>query len=296
MRRWLNILYNNSTVLFLFKLMIDLHCHSFFSDGFLSPEQLLAKAVDAGVRVLALTDHDTIAGLASLHTAAKGLPMQVVNGIEFSVRWKMHDIHIIGLQMNLEDNSFLESIHEQEQRRIERAQQIGACLAKIGVQDAYQKACDYAGHTKVGRPHFGHILVGEGFALDMKQAFQRYLIRGKSAYVPTAWLSLDVIVDTIVQAGGQAVIAHPLKYNLTRSKLHALITAFKHAGGVGLEVVSGQMTVPQVMEMAGLCCRFELLGSTGSDYHGDSVSRIGLGRQLALPDCCTPIWQRWATH
>ncbi len=276
--------------------MIDLHCHSHFSDGLLSPDLLLAKALEAGVRVLALTDHDTTAGLTSLHLAAIDCPIQVINGIELSVRWKMNDIHIIGLMIDPQHEDLVSCVLQQEESRIARAKEIGACLAIIGVTDAYQKACDYAGHERVGRPHFAHVLVEEGVVPDMKHAFQRYLVRGRPAFVPTTWLSLEDVVETIIKAGGQAVIAHPLKYKLTRSKLHALIRAFKDAGGVGMEAVSGQMTAPQVMEVVGLCSRFELLASTGSDYHGDKVSRIGLGRQLPLPAGCTPIWHEWAIH
>ena len=292
----MKIVYNVAYVFFSATSMIDLHCHSHFSDGLLSPDLLLAKALEAGVRVLALTDHDTIAGLTSLHLAAIDCPIQVINGIELSVRWKMNDIHIIGLMIDPQHRDLLSCVLQQEESRIARAKQIGECLAMIGVTDAYQKACAYAGHERVGRPHFARVLVDEGVVPDMKHAFQRYLVRGRPAFVPTTWLSLEDVVETIIKAGGQAVIAHPLKYKLTRSKLHALIRAFKDAGGVGMEAVSGQMTAPQVMEVVGLCSRFELLASTGSDYHGDQVSRIGLGRQLRLPAGCTPIWHEWSIH
>ena len=293
---WMKIIYNEGCYFLLCVLMIDLHCHSQCSDGLLSPAMLLTKAVDAGVRVLALTDHDTTAGLMLLHQAAEGLPIQIINGIELSVRWKMHDIHVIGLGINPLDLHMASCVQQQEDSRILRAQQIGTCLLSAGVANAYQKACDYAGHERVGRPHFAHVLLEEGIVSDIKQAFQRFLVRGRPAYVPTSWLSLEAVVDAIVRAGGQAVIAHPLKYKLTRSKLHALIRAFKETGGVGMEVVSGQMTTQQAAEVAGLCSRFELLASTGSDYHGDGISRIGLGRQLPLPAGCTPIWNQWTMH
>ncbi len=272
--------------------MIDLHCHSHFSDGSLSPDMLLERALQEGIRVLALTDHDTIAGLAPLHEAARYADIKIINGIELSTRWKKHDIHILGLNISPEENSLRALIVQQNESRIHRAKKIAACLLDCGVQDAYQKACNLAGHERVGRPHFAQILVNEGLAIDMQAAFKRYLGRGHSAYVPTEWLSVAEAVDGIVQAGGQAVIAHPLKYKLTRSKLHTLVGEFKQAGGVAIEVVSGEMMVSQINELAGVCLRFDLLASSGSDFHHDK-SRIGLGRQHQLPVNCIPVWHQW---
>jgi len=272
--------------------MIDLHCHSHFSDGALSPDLLLEKALLAGIRVLALTDHDTTAGLLPLHEAARHADIKIINGIELSTRWKKHDIHIIGLNISSEDDGLCALIEQQNESRIARAKQIAVCLADCGVQDAYQKACDIAGHIRVGRPHFAQVLVNEGLAIDIQTAFKRFLGRGRAAYVATEWISIAAAVEGIIHAGGQAVIAHPLKYKLTRSKLHALIGEFKQAGGVAIEVVSGEMTVSQINELAGICLRFELLASTGSDFH-HHMSRTGLGRQQLLPVNCTPIWHHW---
>ena len=274
--------------------MIDLHCHSIYSDGYLSPDELLARAIENNVHVLSLTDHDTIAGLSSLHEAALGQPIRIIDGIELSVRFKTVDVHILGLNIDRNDSSLLALIEKQKQSRIVRAQEIGERLGSLKVTNAYQKIVDRIGHACVGRPHFAALLVEEGLAHDMQQAFKRYLVRGRVAYVPTAWINIDEAVEGIVQAKGCAVIAHPFKYALTRTKLHALINAFKLAGGVGLEVVSGMMTPALIMEAAGLCKRFELYASTGSDYHGDEHSRVGLGKQKPLPDICIPIWHNWA--
>jgi 3',5'-nucleoside bisphosphate phosphatase len=272
--------------------MIDLHCHSHFSDGALSPVLLLNKAQQAGLRILALTDHDTIAGLAPLQDAARDSDITIINGIELSVRWKKHDIHIIGLCI-APDNDLLHSlIMRQNESRISRACQIGECLATFGVANAYQKACEIAGHERIGRPHFAQVLLNEGLVSDMQTAFKRYLGRGRGAYVPTNWISIAQAVEGIVAAGGQAIIAHPLKYDLTNTKLQVLINEFKEAGGAGLEVVSGEMTTTQINTLAGLCLRYNLLASTGSDFHSD-ISRIGLGRQQQLPVNCTPIWHQW---
>jgi len=272
--------------------MIDLHCHSYFSDGVLSPEELIQKAVHQQMRCLSLTDHDTVAGYDALNEAASTTALKVIPGIELSVRWKKYDIHILGYRINF--TPALESlIAKQNQSRIFRAEQIGAALELSGFENAYGKACDLAGHKRVGRPHFAKLIVNEGRARDMKDAFKHFLGRGRSAYIPTPWVSIQEAVAGIVESGGQAVIAHPLKYGLTRSKLHELINEFKEAGGVGIEVVSGEMTVTQIREIAATSMRFKLLASSGSDFHGDAQSRVNLGRQQQLPENCTPIWHDW---
>ena len=273
--------------------MIDLHCHSHFSDGELSPDSLLKKALDARVRVLALTDHDTTAGIMPLREAAAGCDITIIDGIELSSRWKKYDIHVIGLGIKPNDAQLLALIATQNTNRIARAHAIASRLQASGVNDAYQKACNIAGHERVGRPHFAKVLVCEGKVSDIKAAFKQYLGRGRSAYVPTPWLPIEESVAGIVRSGGQAVIAHPLKYDLTRTKLYELIRVFKEAGGVGIEVVSGQATAHEIQELSGICQRFDLLASTGSDYHGDTLSRMGLGRQQPLPNNCLPIWQEW---
>lgn len=274
-------------------MMIDLHCHSCFSDGALSPDALLDKAIDAKLSLLALTDHDTLSGLEALHHAACGRDIRIIDGTELSVRWKKYDIHVLGLNINRNNQALQALMEQQVESRIQRAHKISDCLMSFGVHDAYIKACAIAGHPRAGRPHFAQVLVQEGLVSDMAMAFKRYLGSNKPAFVPTEWVNLEDAVTTITQAGGVAAIAHPLKYNLTRTKLYALITDFKNAGGCGLEVVSGNMTIHQINELAGLCHRFDLLASTGSDYHSDDASYISLGQQRALPVNCKPIWHSW---
>lgn len=276
--------------------MIDLHCHSLYSDGLLTPEDLFKRAVEAKIRMLALTDHDTIDGLFDLQAAAVSTDISIINGIEFSTRWKKHDIHIVGLGIDIQSKALQACVRAQTNSRISRALEIGKRLARAGVADAYQKACEVAGHERVSRPHFATVLIQEGIVKDMKAAFTRFLSRGKPAYVETAWTTLPEIIQIIHEAQGFSVLAHPLKYKLTRMKLNALISAFKEAGGVGMEVVSGLMTPLEIDDMAKLTQKYELLASTGSDFHGEGVSRVGLGRQTQLPEGCVPIWTRWELH
>lgn len=272
--------------------MIDLHCHSLFSDGTLTPLQLIERALVAKIKFLALTDHDTTAGLNELHNKALGHDLKIINGIELSAQFKKHDIHIIGLRIDPQNEQLCDFIAKQSERRKQRAIQIGVCLENLGVSDAYAKACEIAGHERIARPHFAKVLINAGIVCDMKTAFKRFLARGKPAYVPTIWPSVEDVVGTILSAGGDAIIAHPLKLALTRLKLFALINAFQAAGGIGIEVVSGEMLGQEIRQVADICKRFNLLASSGSDFHSDA-SRVGLGMQRELPDDCIPIWQEW---
>lgn len=275
-------------------LRIDLHCHSNFSDGAFSPRDLLEKAKALQVKLLALTDHDTLEGIKVLKEANNNSdnPITIINGLEISTRWKKYDIHILGLNVVLDNPSLNDLIEKQRLERLNRAKEIALRLENVGIQDAFAKACSLAGHERLARPHFAQILVNEGKVPDRQTAFKRLLGRGKPAYVPTSWVSIPEAIEGIHAAGGLAVIAHPLKYHLTRTKLHELIVYFKWAGGDALEVVSGEMTVQEVVELGGLCLRFGLLSSTGSDYHNENA-RISLGQQRKLPLHCIPIWKQW---
>ncbi|MFY7697748.1 MAG: PHP domain-containing protein [Legionella sp.] len=273
--------------------MIDLHCHSFYSDGELSPSELLVKASAAGLKLFALTDHDTISGLAELQQAAQLCDITIINGVELSVRWKKNDIHIIGLNISVCHEGLAQLLDQQTQNRVIRARLIGERFATVGIAKAYEKASLIAGHERVGRVHYAQLLIQEGYVADMKSAFKRYLGRGRPAYIPTPWVDMEEAVIQIVSAGGDAVIAHPFKYSLTRSKLIDLIKAFKNAGGRGIEIISGMMTNQEISELVRLSTSFDLLASTGSDFHGDGVSRVRLGQQQSLPPNCKPIWHQW---
>lgn len=271
--------------------MIDLHFHSHFSDGALTPQGLINKARQVGLELVSLTDHDTIDGYLSLRPPVTDI--MVIPGVELSVRWKKYDLHIIGLNFDVAHPALKEALIHQRNSRKARAEEIGRRLEQLGLKGAYEQACILAGSPQIGRPHFAQVLVNVGLAKDLQHAFTRFLGRGRMAYVPTPWLDLESAVTTIVKAGGQAVIAHPLKYGLTRTKLHELIRAFKTSGGSGIEVVSGAMTELQIETIGRLSLLFDLQASSGSDYHSDNISMVKLGCQSLLPEYCRPIWRQW---
>ncbi len=275
-------------------MIIDLHCHSHFSDGLHSPHELVQMAVARGVQYLALTDHDTVAGLEGIRKACQeaNAPLQLINGIELTVSWKKQVLHLLGLHLE-QPETLNRLINKQHELRKERARQIAEQLEELGMEQVFEQVQDIAGHDHIARPHFARLLVEKGWVKDIQTAFKRYLTRGKPAYVPTAWVSMEEGVEAIHQAGGLAVLAHPCQYGFTRTKLYECMDALKASGGDGIEVVSGDSSPQQIKEMAKACEDFDFLASSGSDFHGTGLSKMAMGQQAALPENCRPVWQNW---
>jgi len=275
-------------------LIIDLHSHSTASDGTLSPGDLVAEAGAVGVNMLALTDHDTTEGLAEAAVAADRCGLLLIPGIEVSVTWEAHVVHIVGLGIDPDNRTLQDGLKGLRAFRDWRAVEIGERLAMAGIAGAYEGAKALSNGRLISRSHFARFLVQQGHAPDMRRVFKRFLTHGKPGHVPGRWARLEDAVAWIRAAGGQAVIAHPARYPFTRSKLRRLIEAFKEAGGEGLEVVSGSHSADENHTMARHARDFGLLGSVGSDYHGPESPWTGLGRVPPLPDGVAPIWQEWA--
>jgi len=272
---------------------IDLHTHSTASDGSLAPEELVRRAAAAGVEVLALTDHDTTAGVAAAAEAAAALGLVLVPGVEISVTWGGRTIHIIGLGVDAENPRLRQGLERLVDYRHWRAEEIARRLAAEGIDGAHAGAAAFAQGRSIGRTHFARFLVSRGHAADLRGVFKRFLVRGKPGHVPGDWASLEEAVGWVRAAGGQAVIAHPARYDLTRVKLNRLVGELKEAGGVGIEVVSGSHSREDVLNFGRYAREQGLLASAGSDYHGPEAVWLELGRLPPLPAGCTPIWADW---
>lgn len=275
-------------------LCYDLHSHTTASDGLLSPSQLVQRAVENQVNVLAITDHDTVKGLSEAHQYIKqyNLPLHLINGVEISTIWKSIEIHIVGLNIDNTSEELVSLLAKQEQLRIERAQEIAYKLKKVSIDDAYQKAQVYAQGDIVSRAHFARFLVDNGYVKDIKRAFKKYLGKSGYAYVKPKWISIEDAIITIHQAGGQAVLAHPSRYDLTLSKMRTLISYFSELGGDALEVSQSRQTLDELRVLAKCANDFNLLASQGSDFH-DAVNYLDLGKTQALPASVLPIWHNW---
>ena len=271
----------------------DLHSHSTVSDGSLSPEQLVARAIDQGVDVLALTDHDGTEGITAAQAAAQGTKLSLVTGVEISVTWGSSTIHILGLKLDHKNEALQKGLKKIRDYRKERAFKIAERLEKSGISGAYEGASQYASPVMLGRVHFAKFLVDKGHAKNINDVFKRYLVRNKPGYVSGEWATLAQAVNWINGAGGQAVIAHPARYKMTATKLRRLITEFKELGGVGLEVVSGRQHPEEIKTLAKLANDFNLLASCGSDFHSPDNTWVELGRLPELPSSVNPIWKKW---
>lgn len=271
----------------------DLHCHSTASDGELSPTDLVQYAVTSGVQVLALTDHDVTDGYADAAAEAQCHGLQLISGVEISVTWGKHLIHIVGLGIDIADAQLQTGLAELRQQRGQRGDEMAQRLEKLGIDGALEGAQEYANGPILSRTHFARFLLESGHVKTMQQAFDRYLGEGKKAYVASEWTSLDQALIWITEAGGQAVIAHPARYKLSATKLRCLIDEFKSAGGAALEVISGRQDVNTTHNMSDYARRYELLASVGSDYHGPSQRWNRMGQMPSLPKTCVPIWTQW---
>jgi predicted metal-dependent phosphoesterase TrpH len=271
----------------------DLHSHSTASDGTLAPDALIRRASACGVRVIALTDHDTTEGLAEARATADELGLRLVPGVEISVTWGGRTIHVVGLNLDRADTSLQEGLGRLLGYRAWRAEEIGRRLAKQGIEGAYEGAKSFSNGRLIGRTHFARFLVAQGRAADLRDVFNRYLVNGKPGHVSGEWATLEEATRWITGAGGQAVIAHPARYKLTRTRLLKLIGEFRECGGVGLEVVSGSHNRDEILTYGCLAREQRLFASAGSDYHGPENPWIDLGRLPALPAGCTPIWHDW---
>ncbi len=273
----------------------DLHSHSIASDGTLSPVELVTAARDAGVDVLALTDHDTLDGLFDAARTARALGVQLVPGVEISVSWQSQTIHVLGLGVDPGCKALQAGLAGLREFRHWRAEEIGRRLVRAGIGGCYTGARALAKGNIVGRTHFAQHLVAAGHADSVREVFRHFLVNNKPGYVSGQWTRLETALEWIHTAGGLAVVAHPARYRMTSSKLRRLIDEFRAGGGVGIEVVSGSHSADNITAMASLCRNENMLASCGSDYHGPQNPWIKLGQLPALPAGCRPVWEsdRW---
>lgn len=275
----------------------DLHCHSNISDGTLTPSEVVERAALRGVKVLALTDHDDTDGLNEARRAAQQHGMTFINGVEISVSWRKHTLHVVGLGIDPEYPPLQQGLLSVRSGRIERARKMSDELARVGIPGVFNGAIKYADNPNmIGRTHFARYLVEAGHCKDVKSVFNRYLATGKPGYVPHQWANLSDTISWIRGSGGVVVLAHPGRYmvgkhSMGKKTLHELLTEFAGLGGQALEVVTGSHTPEQYAEFARYADEFGLLSSCGSDFHGPGESYRDLGRLPDLPLICRPVWE-----
>lgn len=275
-------------------LRVDLHSHTNCSDGALTPQTLIDRAVNCQLDVLAITDHDTTSGIAIArqYIQDKQMPLTLISGIEISTAWHGFEIHIVGLNIDTNNSGLQALITQQQQARELRATTMGTKLEKCGFPGVYDTAKALAGEGSITRAHFAKVLLQQGHVNTMQSAFDKYIGKGKRAFVKPTWCEIKEAIAVIHGAGGVAVMAHPVRYDLSAKWLRRLIVQFKEEAGDALEIALPQMSPDQRRQMLTYCLEYDLYASMGSDFHYPT-KWSDLGRNLTLPDNCKPVWQLW---
>ena len=273
----------------------DLHNHSTSSDGLLSPTELMELGARQGVQAMALTDHDTVDGLEEAAGAARRLGIGFVNGVEISVSWGETTVHVVGLAFDPDSAVLAQGLRSIRDGRLGRAQRMAEALEKLGHAGTLEAALALAGDEKrLSRTHFARHLAESGAVRDAQQAFDKYLGKGKPAFVQHRWASLEDAMSWILGAGGVAVLAHPGRYGLKPLGRATLLDEFRRLGGEAIEVVTGSHRPEEYATWRRVAEEYGFMASRGADYHGPGESPVMPGGLPPLPASLVPVWTRWA--
>lgn len=257
--------------------MIDLHCHSTFSDGSLTPEQLVAEAVRIGLAALALTDHDTLAGLPRFLAAGAATSVRLVPGVELSVDCSSGVMHMLGYWMDLANPELARQLEWIRDARAMRNRTMLERLNALGLGMTWAEVQACAGEDVVGRPHFAQVMLQKGYAKDKNEVFEKWLGNGKPAYVDRARLTAEAAVALIRQAGGVAVLAHPFSLRIGKDAMASLFFELAAAGLAGVECYYSEHSAESTKEYLAMARQANLVPTGGSDFHGEVAPGIRLG-------------------
>jgi predicted metal-dependent phosphoesterase TrpH len=276
------------------RLNADLHAHSTESDGALAPSELVRRAAAFGVDLLALTDHDTVSGIASAAETAAAEKLRFVPGVEVSASYAGRTIHVVGLGIDPLQQTLLDGLSSVRRERHTRARAIAEGLAAAGVEGALEGALRHARNPDlISRTHFARYLVEAGIAANLHDVFRRFLVEGKPGYVEQRWASLAQSVDWIRAAGGVAVLAHPGRYRGDDGFHWSLCGDFQTAGGAAIEIASSSHGADDVQRFSAIARALGLEASCGSDFHAPGETGAELGKIAPLPSDLIPVWHRF---
>lgn len=267
--------------------MIDLHMHSTFSDGSFTPGELLEKAVAAELTAIALTDHDTIDGVAALQSAAAKRGLETVTGVELSAEYSPGTMHILGYHFDIDNGPLGSKLEWIKSKRAKRNREILERLNELGLELDWEEVAAYAGSEVVGRPHFAQAMIARGYCSGKQEVFDKYLAKGQRAYVNRARMDPAECIDLIRNAGGVAVLAHPVTLKLSNGKLREKVAELVDMGLGGIECYYSKFSEKDSERMSRLAREFDLAVTGGTDFHGASSPDIGIGSgfgNLAIPD------------
>ncbi len=262
---------------------IDLHVHSNCSDGTLTPTEVVQEAMKKELRAFALTDHDTVKGIAEAKAAAlslketAGYDLELIPGVEISAGYGKSDIHILGLFIDENNAHLKEVLSGVEQAREERNKKMAENLAAIGLPISIEALYREFPNAILTRAHFAEYLYKVGAVKEIKDAFKKYLSADGPYYVLRKYMSPEEAISLIKEAGGIPVLAHPLIYHLSEFQLKELITSLKNAGLMGLEVIHSTNVNNDESYLRGLASKYQLVPTGGSDFHGNVKPDIQMG-------------------
>ena len=268
----------------------DLHNHSYFSDGFLSPTEVVRLASNANCDLFSLTDHDTTDGIFEAQHEAYKIGLNLINGVEISAFWINSAIHIVGLGIDIDNDELQTGLEFNQILRKDRAKKIALGLWRSGIKDSLEKAEKLSGGQMLTRTHFAQMLINEGYCKDMKSVFRRYMSGRKPGGVRVEWKNFDEVIHWIHSAGGKALIAHPFRYRMTHTKIKKMLNDFKEANGDGFEVVNANSSDEEISLGNQWSEEYDLLASVGSDFHGWPNQRVQIGNLADLPNNSRAIW------
>lgn len=270
------------------KLLIraDLHLHTTASDGRLSPEQLVARAVERGLTVMAVTDHDTVDGIDLALNAASGFDdINVIPGVEISTHVPGMEVHMLGYFINFKSDALITSLHEMRDSRVVRAKGMLEKLDKLGMHIEWERLVELARGSVIGRPHIAQAMVDAGYVGSSIEAFDNYIGRNGPAYVEHKKMTPIEVVRLIKSVNGIPVLAHPDNI----ANLDNMLKDLKSAGLMGLEVYYGKYTPDIIKKLLGLAKKYDLLTTGGSDYHAFHDERETMIGDIDIPEECIKI-------
>ena len=269
--------------------IIDLHAHSTASDGTYSPAEVAELAKKLGLFAIALTDHDTIDGLDEFQKTGNALGIETIPGIEFAALWEKHhrpEIHLVGLGFDPAHPALLSRMQEIRQSRDLRNSKMCEKLSSIGLHITIEEVAANAGGEIITRAHFANVLLQKGYIAKKEDAFSRYISPGLPGYVEREFLTPALCIQTIKEAGGAAVLAHPTLYGLGMEQLEELCEELIPYGLDGIECQYSTYSPAETKAITALAEKMDLLPSGGSDFHGKNKPNIHLGSgksNLAIP-------------
>ena len=251
--------------------MIDLHTHSTASDGALSPSDLVDFAAKKGISVLAITDHDTVSGLAEGQEAAKKAGLVFVPGIEVSIQWPTGEFHLLGLGLKKCSKELRAIINFLREERINRNKKMALKLQEAGVNISYEEVSEKFNTENVGRPHFAKVMVEKGMIKNPQQAFDRYFAKGRPCYVDRVGADLNEAVMAIESSGGIPVQAHPLSMYVSWGRLEGVLRDIADSGVKGFEAWHPGVRISEAERLEKIAHSMGLIVTAGSDFHGEKV-------------------------